>query len=560
MKKLALFVVFLFLAGAAAIYWVGKEVAPPGEIQQARMGEIKLLIKGGGRIEGKGEKPVAFGLPGRLDDVFVKEGQELALNEDIALLNSTDVDNQIKQAEAAVQEAQAQLDVAKAGYPPEMISQAEQFHNQSQADVKVAESKLNSLLNPVPPEPTPPWQIDEASRTIEAAKLKVAEEELALKVIQSRPVPHEVAVAKAKLEAAEGALESAQKKLVAFKEGGPIFGPKEDKPKIEADIQSAQSAVNVARAELDLKSQGPKPEENKGAEIKIALARNALAGTEANKARLQVVEKAKPPLTYEVDQAKAAVEKAKSEEIRRKSEVDKLKRGADQTTAKVAEAALQRAQTLLDQKKLFKESVRLRAPSEGLVVKRHAEPGMMLAPNQPIVTMTDFSVRHVRAEFDVGRMADIKQGLPVVIRSRALKEPLDGKVLELGRVGARKLFSDDPNSPRGGEVVEVMMLVIEPKSDLKKDAYKSLRPNISVDAEIILDRKENVLVVPKTYVSREDDREYVFRVDPNPSTGTNQASKIQTVKTGLRDEYFVEIISGLTDGDNIMKPRPANGR
>ncbi|HYG75096.1 MAG TPA: HlyD family efflux transporter periplasmic adaptor subunit [Planctomycetota bacterium] len=557
-KKLALFIAFLFIAGAAGIYYFAKTGAPPGEIQRAKIEDVKLVVKGGGRVEGKGEKPVAFGFGGRLDDVCVKEGQELALNEDIAHLNSTDVDNQIKQAEAAVQEAQAQLDVAKAGYPPELISQAEQLLNQASADVKVAEAKLNALLNPPPPEPTPKWQIDDATRAIEAARLNLEQAELELRKIKAGPSPDDVAVSKAKLAAAEGNLDSTHKRLAAFKEG--FLTPKDDKGKIEAEIQIAQSAVNVARAEVDRISRGPSPEDLKAVEIKIALAKNTLAGAESMKERLEKVEPPKPASKYEIEQARAAVEKAKAEELRRKSEVDKLKRGADPAAVKVAEAALQKAQTALDQKKLFKEAARLRAPSEGLVIKRHVEPGMMIAPNQPIVTMTDFSERRVRAEFDVGRMGDIKPGLPVIIKSRAIKEPLDGKVIDIGRVGPRKLFSEDPNAPRGGEVVEIMILITEPKGDVKKESYNNLRPNMSCDAEIILERKENVLVVPKTYVSQEDGKEYVWRVDPNPNAGTNQAPKKQFVKTGMRDEYYVEIINGLSEGDSIMKPLPENGK
>ena len=49
-------------------------------------------------IEGLGEIPLSFGMPGRLDEMLKKEMEDVALNEEIAVLNSADLDNQVKQA------------------------------------------------------------------------------------------------------------------------------------------------------------------------------------------------------------------------------------------------------------------------------------------------------------------------------------------------------------------------------------------------------------------------------------------------------------------------------
>src|SRR4051812_40681589 len=114
MKKLAILFILLLIGAAAAIIYVGKVEVPPGETAVATGGKIERLVKGAGRIEGLGEIPLSFGMPGRLDEITAKEGQDVALNDELATLNSADLDNQVKQAVDAVNEAQAQLNAANA--------------------------------------------------------------------------------------------------------------------------------------------------------------------------------------------------------------------------------------------------------------------------------------------------------------------------------------------------------------------------------------------------------------------------------------------------------------
>jgi len=558
MKKLAIFFIVVLIGAAAAIIYAGKVEVTPGETAIVVIGKCERLIKGPGRIEGLGEIPLSFGMPGRLDQNFAQDGKEVALNEEIAVLNSADMDNQVKQAEDALNEAQAQLDAAKAAYAPEVIAGATAKFDQAAADVKAAESHLKALQSPIIAEQTPQWQLDDAARAIEDAKIKMEQADNKLKRLKAGPNPDDVAVATAELNAAENQLRLAIKRLDGFREGGAIFGPKEDKAKVEDEVERARQAVALARVKYDKANRPAKPEDIRAAELEVALAKNVVASAEAAKARLEKPEPPKQTPQHDIDQAQAVLDKAKAEENGRKAELDALKRGPDPLKVKVAEAALKRATTQLEQKKLYREGLRLRAPKDGLIIKRMAESGMMLAPNQPVAVMMDFSEKRVRAEFDIGRMSDIKPGMPVIIRTRALKEPLEGKVLDLGRVGMRKLFSDDPNAPRGGEVVEAVIALPEPKAGLKLESFKLLKPNMTVDAEIVVERKENVLVVPKTYVSQEDGHEYVQKLDPNPASGANQAPKRSDVKTGMRDEYFVEVVSGLSEGDKVMKPRAAN--
>jgi HlyD family secretion protein len=71
----------------------------------------------------------------------------------------------------------------------------------------------------------------------------------------------------------------------------------------------------------------------------------------------------------------------------------------------------------------------------------------------------------------------------------------------------------------------------------------SLYPNLTVEANIIIQTKENAITIPRDYLVN----------DLLVLLGTGKEKK---VITGLKDYQKVEIISGLTNTDIIMKPAP----
>jgi multidrug efflux pump subunit AcrA (membrane-fusion protein) len=176
-------------------------------------------------------------------------------------------------------------------------------------------------------------------------------------------------------------------------------------------------------------------------------------------------------------------------------------------------------------------------------------PGVLVPAFSPIITLVDFSKKLVRAEFDSARLGEIKKDMKVVLSSKAFKETLDGKVERIVSVGTRRIFIDDPAATKGGEVVEVLISVEEPKSDLKKNAFATLLPGLRMDALISLERKDKVLRIPKSFVT--DEKFVLVRSSPTSSEGRKRE-----VKCGLRDEQYVEITEGLEEGDVIAKPEP----
>jgi multidrug efflux pump subunit AcrA (membrane-fusion protein) len=528
LKVMAYVLIALLAAAAGAVLYLSQGPAQPPQVVMASAGSVKRSVRGQGRIEGLGDTVLSFGQAGRLDTVDVREGQEVVLNDTIATLNPADIKKRIEQAKEAV---------------------------------KAAEVTLEALEKPAAPPPAQDWQVKDADRAIQDADAKLQLAEIALNKLKAGPNAHEVAVAKAEVDAAEAELAIQEKKLQEFK-GGPIFGgPRETKADLEGAVQRAKEAVKVARAKYDrIMNAGPKDEDIRAAQLQVALAKNEHERVKAAKDRLLNPQAPPPALPSDIAKARIELSKAKAAERAAKAAVDEAKRGPDPAKIDAAAAVVTKRESELAGLTLHMEGMTLRAPTDGIITRRHQEPGATIPPFTPIVTMSDFGRKRVRAEFDIGRMAEIQPKMPVTISGRALgQETLDGKVLEILGISTRKLFSDDPTASRGGDVVTVLIGVDEPKGEERKKVYHLLRLALPVDVEITVEQKDNVVRIPKSFVAQDDGKEYVWLIPPAGPAGKTEAPRRQPVKTGLKDEHWVEIADGLADGDQIMKPQPVNG-
>lgn len=79
---------------------------------------------------------------GILEELYVEQGDRVSQGQLIAQMESQDINAQLRQREAAVAEAQAQLTDVRQGAEPEAIAQAEAALNAAQAQIQDAEARL----------------------------------------------------------------------------------------------------------------------------------------------------------------------------------------------------------------------------------------------------------------------------------------------------------------------------------------------------------------------------------------------------------------------------------
>jgi HlyD family secretion protein len=184
------------------------------------------------------------------------------------------------------------------------------------------------------------------------------------------------------------------------------------------------------------------------AEANLAQARSQTALTEAQLTAAQrEVDRLKPLIaarfvsSQSVDQAQDAVHNANA-------------------TLEAEHAGVGVAQTQLDQARYALEQTIIRAPIDGRIVRRYANPGVGASTLQ-VTAMFDLEPvgqRIVRAEVSESAEPFVSVGQPVQLVAEAdQSKSYPGKVLRIAPVfGERKLQSDDPSARTDDRVVEVV--------------------------------------------------------------------------------------------------------
>lgn len=263
-----------------------------------------------------------------------------------------------------------------------------------------------------------------------------------------------------------------------------------DRREIDAQVDAAAAAVNVARAALDAAEAGLANARQDAERASNLYDRGAMA-----KQRADAADTARRVAVAQRDLAKANVAQA--------------------------EAAHRRALEV-------QRDATLRAPVSGVVVERNVDPGNLVGPasSTPVVALADLRVLKLEAgvsELDAGR-------------------------LHAGATATITL----PAKP--GETYTGTLAAVAPEVDPRNRHFRieirvenrgeRLLGGMYATARIVVDRADG-LVVPSAAIFTRDGRPAVYRV-------TGDTVAIVPVTTGLSDGTRTAIVSGLDAGDVVV--------
>jgi multidrug resistance efflux pump len=561
-KKLVWFIIFLLVGGASALIYFGMRPSDAQEQHVVTRGSIRQQTRGLGRVEGTAEMTLVFGRPGNVASIKVSEGMDVEEGALLAELNSAELDTRVEIKVAQLKQAEAKLARAKNPLSMEMIKQAEDKWTVAKKEVEGCELRLKNLKNPITPPPGTQSQIEEADRQLSGAKHKLTLANVELQKLKGGATETEKAQAENDVELATAKLTGVENELKAHKVND------EKKTRLETDVAVLKKELEKVRLQRDKVRQPASALDISAAQARVTQAQLEVDSAEAAKAELISPRQPKPASQSVIDEVMQELGKAQNEEMKARHQFDMLKRGPDATELAVAEAAKEEVEKDLDLLKLHREGLKLIAPFSGRVVKRHVEPGSTINGFVPVLTIVNLKHKRVRCEFDVASMKELSKRIDaqkdsnqestVELTSKAFKEPMKGKVDKINGVGNRKLTNEDPSAPKGGQVLEVLVNIDDPQSALQKEMYDLMFPGLHVDVAVTLEKRDNVLIIPKSYVMTENGEEFVL-VKSNPAPGSLETAR-RKIKCGLRDEQNVEILSNLTESDQIVKPKPANGK
>lgn len=141
---------------------------------------------------------------------------------------------------------------------------------------------------------------------------------------------------------------------------------------------------------------------------------------------------------------------------------------------------------------------------------------------------------------------------PLVVRAEAEEKELPG--LKAGTAG-KVTPTADPEKKLGAKLTRIAAAPQGGKFELRIELdgkAAGLVPGMTCAARFVTARKEDALTVPASAVFEDDDEaKYVYR----PAKGSGRPRK-QVVKVGITAGDRVEIVEGLTAGDEILASKP----
>lgn len=195
---------------------------------------------------------------------------------------------------------------------------------------------------------------------------------------------------------------------------------------------------------------------------------------------------------------------------------------------KKAKAKLEQAQISLQQAEWRLEQATLVAPFSGVITALLVEPGEMAGNSQIVLTLSDLSSLDVDVNVDETDVARIAMRTPVSVTVDAFPGAgLSGEIIEISS-------SADVQS---GVVLYPVTVRLDPTE-------LPIRPGMTVNIIVTIEKRENTLYVPFRAVETEGGQAYVTRV-------TSSGSERVAVTLGLITDTQVEILSGLNEGDVV---------
>ncbi len=187
----------------------------------------------------------------------------------------------------------------------------------------------------------------------------------------------------------------------------------------------------------------------------------------------------------------------------------------------------------------------IRANASGTVLSRAVNAGDPIVPltsYQPgtematIANMSDLIFKGTVDEIDVGKIA---VGLPCRIKVGALPEAIV--------TGSLSRIAPQAQRSEGATLFDVEV-------ELDPNQGILLRAGYSANADVVIREKTDIVLIPERLLLFEDDGASTFV--EFPGEGPEAEPVKVAVELGLSDGLNVEILSGLTDGDQIVQRPP----
>jgi RND family efflux transporter MFP subunit len=201
---------------------------------------------------------------------------------------------------------------------------------------------------------------------------------------------------------------------------------------------------------------------------------------------------------------------------------------------------MEKAQLTLEEAKDDLEKAVMTAPFDGVIAVVNAKEGDRLSTmdytTKIILELIDPNIMELTAEVDEIDIPEVRLGQSAIISLDALPTlQLEGRVISI--------------YPLPTEESGLILYKVKIGFDVPEGSW--LRAGMSATADIIIDKRSNVLLVPNRAVEQDSFGNPVVKVM------VNEQIEERPVVIGVSDGYQTEIVGGLSAGDVVVIERQA---
>lgn len=302
-------------------------------------------------------------------------------------------------------------------------------------------------------------------------------------------------------------------------------GTRVSKGQLIAEIDGRESAAQKRKAEAALaEAEAALLEVDRSADgaragVRTAESQKELADRTA--ARIEALYERRSVSLQELDEARARQRAASSEVDRAKAGLSAIAEKRKQVLAKIDQVKAEITTT-----GIYQDYARITSPVSGVVVRKHMDIGATASPGMPIVSIEDSSAYRLEVSVEESRSKSTKIGgrVLVTVESADIRE-VEGRISEIV-----------PSANAGSRTY--LVRVDLPQSEL-------LRSGVFGTARFPQDQRD-VIAVPEQSITQRGQLSGVFIV------GGDGVARFRIVRTGKRSDGLVEILSGLSEGEEIV--------
>ncbi len=493
------------------------EAAVPQELQveadPATLGTAEETLEVTGTVEARLGQDISPELGGRVMRVLADEGDFVQAGATLIQLDDDVYQAQLRQAQASLKAAQAQVRQAEHGTTL-TDEQTQASIAQARAGVDAAQAQLAKARTATTlQDETTASRVEQAQAGLEAADAQLAEVKRGAREQEKRRAEATVDQARAVVDQMERGVEQ-RRRLV---DAGAMSVEEFATYLTEFKVRKAQ--YESAKQALDLIEEGATAEQITSAEAQVRTAREALNQATSGRAQTDMGQRDIEAAQAQVEQVREslAIALANARQVHVREE-----------DVQAAQAQVQQAQAQIDLVRLQIDKASIRSPLTGIVSTRDVEPGDLVKSNADLLRIVDISSVDIEAKVSEKLIRQVKVGQAAHVTVDAVPgEVFPGQVSEV-----------DVESLPGQRSFHVTVRVPNPGS--------ALRPGMFARVTLVLATVEDAIMVSTDALVQKNGRTVVYVV------GADGLAHERPVRRGTERNSKTQIVGEVQPGDLVV--------